>query len=349
MIKPLTSLRFVFAFLVFMSHMNLFPHEEPGFLWHLFREGYAGVSFFFMLSGFILAYTYQQRLIEGTATVRSFYVARVARIYPLHLLALLASLFFLQFFVHPSAGDFGELAINTLLLQSFIPGQEFLFNSVSWSLSDEAFFYALFPVIIFSAVRDRRRGALILWSLLGIGIVLSAYLLRNNPWEHWTLYINPLFRIFDFVLGIAFYNLCRWWESRHPQQRHYTRLEWLALLLLVAAYCLAFFIPVSFRRSVWYWLPMGLLISSFYFHRGVLSRLLSHPLCVKLGEISFAFYLFHYLVIQGVKIVLHHLHLSLPLAGEFVVALVTSVATAYIAHQYIEQPLNRLIRKRFSS
>ena len=150
MIKPLTSLRFVFAFLVFMSHMNLFPHEEPGFLWHLFYEGYAGVSFFFMLSGFILAYTYQQRLIDGTATVRSFYVARIARIYPLHLLALFVALFFLKFFNHPSPTDFFDLGINTFLLQSFIPGQEFLFNSVSWSLSDEAFFYALFPLIVFS-------------------------------------------------------------------------------------------------------------------------------------------------------------------------------------------------------
>lgn len=179
MIKPLTSLRFVFAFLVFMSHMNLFPHEEPGFLWHLFYEGYAGVSFFFMLSGFILAYTYQQRLIDGTATVRSFYVARIARIYPLHLLALFVALFFLQFFNHPSPADFFHLGINTFLLQSFIPGQEFLFNSVSWSLSDEAFFYALFPLIVFSTFRDRRRGTILFWSVLGCVIVVSAYLLRN--------------------------------------------------------------------------------------------------------------------------------------------------------------------------
>lgn len=349
MIKPLTSLRFVFAFLVFMSHKNLFPHEAPGFLWHIFREGYAGVSFFFMLSGFILAYTYQQRLISGTVTVRSFYVARIARIYPLHLLALLVSLFLLRFFAHSSASDFGELALNILLLQSFIPGQEFLFNSVSWSLSDEAFFYALFPVIIFSTFRNRRREAQAMWVGLGLAIVLSAYLLRNNLWEHWTLYINPLFRIFDFVLGIALYNLCHRWESYLPLQGRYTQLEWLALLLIIVAYCTAFFIPVSFRRSVWYWLPMGLLIASFYFHRGALSRLLSHSVCVKLGEISFAFYLFHYLVIQCVKIGLRHLHLEVSLTIEFFIALAVSIATAYIAHQYIEQPLNRLIRKRFSS
>lgn len=349
MIKPLTSLRFVFAFLVFMSHKNLFPHEEPGFLWHLFREGYAGVSFFFMLSGFILAYTYQQRLIEGRATVRSFYVARVARIYPLHLLALLVSLFFIRFFYHPSASDFGDLAINTLLLQSFIPGQEFLFNSVSWSLSDEAFFYALFPVIIFSTFRDRRRSAIALWSVLGVAIVATAYLLRANPWEHWTLYINPLFRIFDFLLGIALYNLCRRWESHRPLQGRYTRLEVMAMLLVIAAYCLAFFIPVSFRRSMWYWIPMGLLITTFYFHRGALSRLLSHPVCVKLGEISFAFYLFHYLVIQVVKIALSHLQLVVSLPVEFAIDLTASIVIAYMAHQYIEQPLNRLIRKRFSA
>lgn len=348
MIKPLTSLRFVFAFLVFMSHMNLFPHEEPGFLWHLFYEGYAGVSFFFMLSGFILAYTYQQRLIDGTATVRSFYVARIARIYPLHLLALFVALFFLQFFKHPSPADFFHLGINTFLLQSFIPGQEFLFNSVSWSLSDEAFFYAFFPLIVFSTFRDRRRGTILFWSVLGCVIVVSAYLLRDHPWANWVLYINPLFRIFDFLLGIALYNLCLRWASR-PVHISYTKLEWLALLLLLAAYGLAFFIPESFRQSVWYWIPMGLLIATFYFHRGAISRFLSHRLFVKLGEISFAFYLFHFQTIQGVRIVLDHLHLSVSLPGEFGLAFMATLVIAYIAHQYIEQPLNRLIRKRFSS
>lgn len=94
---------------------------------------------------------------------------------------------------------------------------------------------------------------------------------------------------------------------------------------------------------------MGLLIATFYFHRGAISCFLSHRLFVKLGEISFAFYLFHFQTIQGVRIVLDHLHLSVSLPGEFGLAFMATLVIAYIAHQYIEQPLNRLIRKRFSS
>ena len=208
MIKPLTSLRFIFAFLVFMSHNNLFPNAVDSFLWHIFREGYAGVSFFFMLSGFILAYTYQQRLLERSVTIHSFYIARIARIYPLHLSTLFISLFFIKFFSSVSAGSIFNLGLNAFLLQSFVPGKEFLFNAVSWSLSDEAFFYAMFPIIVFSIPKiGKKRATLLLVTGLLI-IMATAYLLRNSPSEHWVLYINPLFRIFDFSLGIAIYNIC---------------------------------------------------------------------------------------------------------------------------------------------
>lgn len=54
-----------------------------------FKEGFVGVSFFFVLSGFIIAYNYQKKLSESKMTKRSFWVARIARIYPLHVLTLL--------------------------------------------------------------------------------------------------------------------------------------------------------------------------------------------------------------------------------------------------------------------
>ena len=349
MIKPLTSLRFIFAFLVFMSHNNLFPNAVDSFLWHIFREGYAGVSFFFMLSGFILAYTYQQRLLERSVTIHSFYIARIARIYPLHLSTLFISLFFIKFFSSVSAGSIFNLGLNAFLLQSFVPGKEFLFNAVSWSLSDEAFFYAMFPIIVFSIPKiGKKRATLLLVTGLLI-IMATAYLLRNSPSEHWVLYINPLFRIFDLSLGIAIYNICHKIESAHFHiDYNHTQVEILALCLIIITYCLAFFIPESFRRSVWYWIPMGILIATFYFQKGAISRFLSHPIFVKLGEISFAFYLFHYMIIRAVRIILCHLHLALPLWQEFCITLILSITTAYIAHRYIEQPANKFIRKRFS-
>ena len=89
MIKPLTSLRFIFACMVFAAHCYVI---DPHFSHFLYKEGFVGVSFFFVLSGFIIAYNYQWRFQENTVSTRAFWIARFGRVYPLHLATLLLSL-----------------------------------------------------------------------------------------------------------------------------------------------------------------------------------------------------------------------------------------------------------------
>ena len=72
--------------MVFGAHCYVL---DPSFDTHFFKEGFVGVSFFFILSGFIIAYNYEEKLLEKITTKRTFWVARIARIYPLHLLTLL--------------------------------------------------------------------------------------------------------------------------------------------------------------------------------------------------------------------------------------------------------------------
>ena len=86
MINTLTSLRIFFALMVFGAHCYVL---DTSFDAHFFKEGFVGVSFFFVLSGFIIAYNYQEKLLTKATTKRTFWVARIARIYPLHLLTLL--------------------------------------------------------------------------------------------------------------------------------------------------------------------------------------------------------------------------------------------------------------------
>ena len=90
MINTLTSLRFIFAMMVFGAHCYVIDNH---FDIHFFKEGFVGVSFFFMLSGFIIAYNYQKKFSENKITKRTFWVARIARIYPLHWLTLLIAVF----------------------------------------------------------------------------------------------------------------------------------------------------------------------------------------------------------------------------------------------------------------
>jgi len=69
-----------FALMVFGAHCYVL---DTSFDAHFFKEGFVGVSFFFVLSGFIIAYNYQEKLLTKTTTKRTFWVARIARIYPL--------------------------------------------------------------------------------------------------------------------------------------------------------------------------------------------------------------------------------------------------------------------------
>lgn len=86
MINTLTSLRLFFALMVFGAHCYV---VDSTFSTHFYKEGFVGVSFFFILSGFIIAYNYQQKLVERKVSKRQFWVARIARIYPLHIATLL--------------------------------------------------------------------------------------------------------------------------------------------------------------------------------------------------------------------------------------------------------------------
>ena len=157
-IRSFTGMRFLAAVAVFISHvLAIFPVVERGRI----PLGGAGVSFFFLLSGFILTYVYWPnggRPNGGTKSLamsrqdfnsRKFYLRRFARIWPLHIVTLLLNLFLIRGFSKFFAGDYAaaKLSVNVGLLQSWIPNRQWLFplNGVSWSLSAEAFFYLVFP------------------------------------------------------------------------------------------------------------------------------------------------------------------------------------------------------------
>src|SRR6266446_3820239 len=143
-IKCLTSLRFFAAAMIVVFHsVNAFR------IWDNTKIPYPlaqGVSFFFVLSGFILTYVYPS--LKGGHGIRDFYVARIARIWPAHFVAFLLLLLLI-----PSGGwvwkgeHLWEIGITNLsLVHAWIPvaSYYFSFNSVSWSISTEAFFYLAF-------------------------------------------------------------------------------------------------------------------------------------------------------------------------------------------------------------
>ncbi len=167
-LPALTGLRaFAACNLVFFHFSN--PHWFGPFA-PIVDNGYTAVSFFLLLSGFILAYNYSDRAKRGELSHVKFWIARLSRLYPIYLVALLISWGMLrdEWHVRTHAQFAQGVVLTPLLLQGWIPNLSTFWNTPAWTMSTEAFFYLLFP---FVAVLPRPKS----WpSLLGVLALLWA-------------------------------------------------------------------------------------------------------------------------------------------------------------------------------
>ena len=334
-IKSLTSLRFFAAAAVLCQH------------YFGFRFGHLGVSFFYVLSGFVLAYIYDQRL-GAPGAKADFFVRRFARIYPAHLAIYVFGLaYFLHAaWLHHQPGWWivaGALA-NLFLLHSWVPDENiyFGFAAGSWSLSNEAFFYATFP--LWTRLPARGLVAAAAAVAFAIGWALVWFARSPNPeFEHWLFYINPSFRLLEFLTGILCFRYLRWQgHSRLPA----TAIELAALASLAVAVALCYRLPPALQPlsySVMFLLPSTAIVWSFAQERGLVSRAIRGKILVELGEASYALYLLHAIAMLYVS---HLVARSLPMECAMAVLVVLlSVAM----HVWYERPLRRRIIKLYEA
>lgn len=206
----LTVMRFLAASWVVVHHFG--PGFSPTWRFGAFaassflERGSAGVGFFFVLSGFILAHAYS----DGFA-VKSFLVKRFARLYPVHVLALLVSIPALLLEVSEHVSHHGELAGTAIsvakagmvlgLLQAWWPSSALFWNGVSWSLSAEMFFYLSFPFLL-PRIRKLGDGSVLAVAAGSLFVsVLLGWAGSLRPHIVWGFL--PLFRIPEFILGVA--------------------------------------------------------------------------------------------------------------------------------------------------
>ncbi len=305
-IEQLTGLRFFAALLVFASHSNWNASAE--FYQRIFKEGYVGVSFFFMLSGFVLSISYKNKISNGVISFKKYSFLRIARLTPLHfatafpfiVLAFYKDDFATAFPVIAQAFyrgdiDFTSLLLNLTYLQSFIPSSNvyFSFNAPSWSLSNEMFFYICFFPLAIISIKNLYLSTL---SLLFI-VITSAIIVNNtignniiyghNSFAHWLFYIFPAFRILEFLVGMIIYNV---WSKGIRLHRYFIPISYIALLAFM--YC-AIKIPEPFRMSLYYLPVVALFLFSHLTDSSNINRFYSTRIMVLLGNASFAFYLIH--------------------------------------------------------
>jgi peptidoglycan/LPS O-acetylase OafA/YrhL len=356
-LHALTALRFPCAAMIVLVHANAYFDFVD---FHARIQLTQGVSFFFVLSGFILAYHYDR---PGRRPWKSFYVARFARIFPAHLAAL--GLFFVlsDYPLGQAEGVVlrtATLGSNLLLVQSWIPLQPFFFgyNAVAWSLSTEVGFCLFFPLLL------GRGSDSLPWRILFVTAAMAAAFVAIGWWARLTLHggawspsllglvlVNPLARMFEFALGIFFCAVYRrgwhagatWWAIAECGVIVFA----LGTMVLCAEPRLAFLPPAIGFYLVWSGsaLPFAFVVLVFAASDGPIARLLSTRLPVLLGQASFSLYLVH----QPVLAFIASRHL---LPNDSVVALglyfVASIAVALLLFACIETPVRRWIVERGS-
>ncbi|MEH7549361.1 acyltransferase family protein, partial [Neobacillus vireti] len=274
--NALTSFRFIAALFVFIHHVGL---------WSQYKTGYLGVSFFFILSGFILAFNYNNKLLKlDSIEIRKFYIARLSKIYPIHVITFFLAIpyyFFIPLQHKPILYIFQGFS-NLFLIHSFIPFGNISYNGVSWSLSDEGLFYILFPYLLFLVLKyfSSISRMIFIISCLWIIFVLSFwfYLPLNNELSEWFAYFFPGTRVFEFfvgiILGLIFIRLEDWF--RNFSFLFFSLFEIGSILLLFLVVVLSLDINQNLRYGLVYIPFWSFIIYIFAFQKGVISKILTN-------------------------------------------------------------------------
>ena len=197
-LDSLTGLRFLAAFLVLQHHFTNFG--QLPFFWRYTGFGATGVTFFFVLSGFVLTWSFTPR-----DTPAHFYWRRFARIWPLHIAALLLAL--PVFYTWRGLSyDWLSILLSVVLLHAWVPAVAMYFggNPASWSLSCEMFFYAVHPFIVRRTLAAARVWLVGAGAALAVAVGIAVVLAGGLPpfLQQWLLYTAPAFRVGEFLLGV---------------------------------------------------------------------------------------------------------------------------------------------------
>lgn len=339
-LPSLTGLRWLTAMLIFGHHIMAVEYfgGRAGDVWgFVFEAGKTGVTLFFILSGFVLAWGY-----KPAQTARSFWLHRAARIYPLHVMGVGLALFAAATFVPEIRTDgVAPLGANLLLVSGWVPDWWQAGNPASWSLVCEAFFYLTFPLVIRLVAG---RSARVLWTVAAAALALVALapqIAAVSP-VPMSAASTPLLRLPEFVLGVVLALLMSQTAWRPMSLRFAVPIAVLGYAVSEAPALPGTDIHPGLAITVGGFALLVASLASADAHRS--STVLAGPVWQELGRLSFAFYLVHLLVIASVSSAWPdgHPELHWPRAVALaVLAFAISLGLAWLLHRGVEIPAQR--------
>jgi len=352
-LKALTGLRCFAALNIVFFHFSNPLWFGP--LAPVVNAGYASVSYFILLSGFVLAYNYGPRARAGQLDVKRFYKARFTRLYPIYILSLILAWQIIpqEWEAHTHPMFWTGIVLSPLLLQGWVAPIATFLNTPAWTMSAEAFYYTIFPLMSAWKRPARRRDQLwklgLVWLL---GLIPGALYIIFNPdgiahpdrfstgaWLQ-ALKYTPLPHLASFAFGVLLCGL----DEIMP------RPGWLRLMLGIAGFGGIFTLLKLAPELPYPLLHDGLLMPMFgciilgLAGENPLARVIGSRPLVFVGEASYCLYLLHF----NMWNLIHSTHVLDTLRlNQFDpwISYALLILMALFALYYIEKPAQRQLRK----
>ncbi|MGB7755314.1 MAG: acyltransferase [Salinisphaera sp.] len=339
-IPSLTAIRGLFAIWVVLFHYKREFDSIPARL--ILDQGYLAVDMFFVLSGFILSHVYADALLEKRTTASDFFIRRVARIYPLHLISLLAvtALYLVGHhygFIDDAGEDLKEFWSHLALAHAWGASEDVALNVPSWSISAEFIAYTLFIIPVWLISKSGPRRALLSSIFLFMATwlfvkVCGAELLGSSTMFSLPLQYSFLRIVPEFFLGMCFYRYAA--EKMQPVHPIY-----LALCVLVMT------IAVVLQVHVVFVFLGGALYALLFLNNPNVPRWFHF-----LGVVSFSLYMIHWpfqlVAFELGELMLGWTYHQAP-ALWLPIFMVATIAVATATFYLVEQPANRLCLRMF--
>lgn len=308
--EALDSWRGICALMVVLSHARIASHV---YINDFVRHSFLFVDYFFVLSGFVIALNYQEKLLRGYG-VAPFMALRLGRVWPLHVAMLgayvLAELFlmawpWLQEAIGRSAFDTDRHSVagifTHLTLIHSLPEvhRDVTWNEPSWSISVEFYSYLIFALGLWVLSKLPSRQVLLVVALVGILVVAPViiYMMAERK-NIFVMAGGGLIRcLYGFAAGALAAMFHQRWQGAHMRlfasRTLATVLELAALLGTIAYVTLVGLSSWNLTAP----LVFALVILVFAPQAGRVSDALRHPGLLLLGTLSYSIYMVHYLML----------------------------------------------------
>ena len=350
-VEELTFTRFVAAISIVVFHYGLdsvpfnFSSLKP-----FFTQANIGVSYFFVLSGYVMILAYGDS--KGLCFYR-YIVNRFSRIYPMYFIAILVLVPFLivkNYYFNIPTFDFAGLFLNVFLLQSWVPGKALSINPPGWSLSVEMFFYLMFPYLLNRVLPKTKVGhlsliILLIWLVtqMSIQILLNTGQFGAFPSKsHDLIFYFPLMHLNEFLIGA----LAGIYFKKYFIKKKNTDAIIIAVIILLAI-VLWLGSCVNLQNGILapFFVVILLLLS---INNGFISTVFRNKLLVLLGETSYCIYILQRPIFAWGNGFFEHIGVAADQEVRFYSLLLTLMVVSVLSFHFIETPLRNKIKVLFS-